>query len=289
MFAKRTIVLLLVILVVPSTAEANPLLLLRVLVGVGARRAAVAGGTRAVASRSAAASVGGVAGRRAASRSVGQGTSTSGPSVRNAPHARGWGATGEAAAGEVTGTYRARVYYGQGRPRERRGRYDRRGERPVESEEREFSVRYKPGFPAAQAAGAAFDAAGRSAAWDHSTPTVLAGTWKGGGHEYSCTIHLSYSGQICRGTIEWTRVAAPPGSVYQRNIGRRATEYVDGKYDPRTRTLDLTGYAIAPSDFLATDSYRFWLSADMQGFAGLAAGASGRWQCRVEGQVLEVE
>lgn len=89
-------------------------------------------------------------------------------------------------------------------------------------------------------------------------------------------LHLSDQ-TVVTGKINWTFKLSPKVEE-QRLIGRSATEFVRGSFDPRNRVLMFQGYDKEDHyGVIALDSYRLTISDDAQEIQGKTY-SNGTWE-----------
>lgn len=112
------------------------------------------------------------------------------------------------------------------------------------------------------------------------------GTWKGEwtsmkGGLFGAELTLTDDGaNQVSGHIEWTLRRS---SIEEKNrkAGTKAIEYVQGSYEPLSRTISLTGYKKKdPGDLIVLDNYRLAMSADKRELGGSTRN-QGRWSGRL--------
>lgn len=98
------------------------------------------------------------------------------------------------------------------------------------------------------------------------------------GYLFTCTLDLQLTDQtVVTGKINWT-LKLSPRIEEQHLIGRSATEFVRGSFDPRNRVLMFQGYDKEDHyGVIALDSYRLTLSGDAGEIQGKTS-SNGTWE-----------
>jgi hypothetical protein len=111
------------------------------------------------------------------------------------------------------------------------------------------------------------------------------GIWTGAGQPqsiYQGEMSLALgAGNRVTGQVNWMLVQAPSPDL-QAKIGARGVEYVEGVFDPETRSIALEGVRLDdPSQILGTDVYRLVIADSNAVIVGLTRDGDS-WTGRLE-------
>jgi hypothetical protein len=117
-----------------------------------------------------------------------------------------------------------------------------------------------------------------------SSTLDVTGRWSGEwstqkGYLFTCSMDLQLSDQtVVTGKIDWV-FKLSPRIEEQHLIGRSATEFVRGSFDPRTRALMFQGYDKQdPYEVIGLDSYHLALSDDAREIRGKTLTNNANWE-----------
>jgi hypothetical protein len=125
------------------------------------------------------------------------------------------------------------------------------------------------------------------------TATVLPSHWRGEWSTptgYRCSFDLELQGDaagVLAGRFRWTLLDAPADSSQRVRIGKTASEWVRGRFDPIARELHLVGYEVDDPQLLITDEYKLALDASGVAFTGKSRGQLGLWRDELRGGAID--
>ena len=108
-------------------------------------------------------------------------------------------------------------------------------------------------------------ASGKNFANDPLRPVSAFGNWDSpNGVQFDFVLTLSYSGasNTFNSQIKWTEVAAPPQSAAFKNIGKSATEFGNGSFNPGELLLSFSGTSVSDPSIISPDVYHLLLGSD---------------------------
>lgn len=112
------------------------------------------------------------------------------------------------------------------------------------------------------------------------------GTWKdreGHWFAFSLVLRQERGGRV-EGYFDWRLVDAPAGSQLALHVNDTGRELVRGRYDPRSRRLELAGYQVSNPRLIAVDHYRIILDPHGGELQGLSRGAGDAWTASLAGR-----